>query len=681
MGPLGDWTYLRAGVVAIAAAVVFAIAVPLTAGVFDHTRPFDINDPNSEVERAYAAYEQAQGVVSDADVALLVSAPATGAAVERRLAAVNGIADAYGPADDPHLRSADGGEMLVLGRSAAGINRVDLGDDVKAAFEGQPGVTAGGVAVAAFEIGQQTEQDTRRIEVFAAPILLLLLLFVFRSPLAAALPLLLAGFSITTSLAALSLLGRVIDIDVFSLQVVTGLGVGLAIDYSLFVLARYRIEIRRGEGYRLAQQRTIASAGRTVMFGALTVAAALAALIAFPEQFLRSTGIAGGLVALMSGVAALVVLPAVLALLGPRVDPGWERSADRTAPATDPLSGGSHFWRGVAARVTRAPIPWATAALVVIGVIALPVLGGSLTTPDARSLPESAGARSVAERIAADFPQAGATSLGVLIPPGADVGTANERRRLSRLGVESGPPYELGDGSTYIHLTAAVDPLSDAGQDVVKEVRALPWPAGTLVSGRAAELTDQRAAIGSRAWLVIAIVVITNLMLVFVFLRSLLLPLLSLALNALTVLASFGLMVAAFGSHTVTDLLGTTTQNGIDVSIPALAFAVVFGLSTDYGIFVFSRIAEARRGGASDGEAIADGLARTGRLITSAAVIFAVAVGANIFSDLVIVKEFALAVAFAVLLDATVVRGVLVPAALKLAGPRAWWPGPAGSRR
>ena len=178
----------------------------------------------------------------------------------------------------------------------------------------------------------------------------------------------------------------------------------------------------------------------------------------------------------------------------------------------------------------------------------------------------------------------------------------------------------------------------------------------------------------------IAIVVATNLLLVFVLLRSLLLPLLSLALNALTVLASFGLMVAAFGSHAVTDLLGTTTQNGIDVSVPALAFAVVFGLSTDYGIFLFSRIAEARSGGASNGEAIAGGLARTGRVITSAAVIFAVAVGANIFSDLVIVKEFALAVAFAVLLDATVVRGVLVPAALKLAGPRAWWPGPARSR-
>ena len=175
------------------------------------------------------------------------------------------------------------------------------------------------------------------------------MLFVFRSPLAAALPLMLAGFSITTSLAALSLLGRVIDIDVFSLQVVTGLGVGLAIDYSLFVLARYRIEIRRGEGYRIAQRRTIASAGRTVMFGALTVAAALAALIAFPEQFLQSTGIAGGLVALMSGIAALIVLPAVLALLGPRLDPRWERAADRTTPPPDPLSGGSHFWRGVAA--------------------------------------------------------------------------------------------------------------------------------------------------------------------------------------------------------------------------------------------------------------------------------------------------------------------------------------------
>ncbi len=677
---LGEITYLRAGRIALVAAVLFAIALPVASTVFDHTRPFDISDPGSEVERGYSAYEDAQGVVSDPDVVVLLSGPAVSraATLQRRLAGIEGIAASYGPGDDTSLRAAAGGEALLLGRSAAGVNRVDLGEAVSNAFANEPGVTPGGVAVAAYEIGRQTEQDTRRIELFAAPLLLLLLLFVFRSPLAAALPLLLSGFSIVTTLAVLSLLGRAVGIDVFSLQVVTGLGVGLAIDYSLFVLARYRIEIRRGDGYQRAQLRTVATAGRTVMFGSLTVAAALAALIAFPQQFLSSTGIAGGLVALLSGVAALVVLPAVLALLGPRVDPRWERAVDRSAPPPDPLSGGSGFWRGVAERVMAAPIPFATLALIAIAAIAAPGIGGSLTTPDARSLPESTGARTVAERIAADFPAAGGTRLGVLVPSGSHPASTTARAELGQLpGVDVGRGFKLTNGDTYLHLTAPVDPLSGAGQDLVASVRGLPWPPGTLVSGRAAELTDQRASIGSHAWVVVAIVVCTNLLLVFALVRSLLLPLLSLALNALTVLASYGLIVAAFGSHTVAGLLGTQVQDGIDVSIPALAFAVVFGLSTDYGIFLFSRIAEARREGLAPEEAIASGLARTGRLITSAAVIFAVAVGANAFSDLVIVKEFAVGVAFAVLLDATIVRGILVPAALKLGGRRAWWPGDA----
>jgi uncharacterized membrane protein YdfJ with MMPL/SSD domain len=676
---VGEITYLRAGTIVIVAAALLAAALPLSAGIFDKVEPFDISDPGSEVERAYAAYEDAEGTRPDPEVVLLADAGAVATATTD-LEAVDGVALVVGPSADPALNSTDGSSALVLGFTEAGSNRVEIGERVEAAFAAEDdGVLAGGTAVAAYEIGEQTEDDTRRIELFAAPVLLLVLLAVFRSPVAAALPLILSGFSILITLALLSLLTGVVDIDVFSLQVVTGLGVGLAIDYSLFVLARYRIEMRRDEGYRNAHVTTTLTAGRAVLFGALTVAAALAALIAFPQQFLSSTGIAGALVAILSGVAALFVLPALLALLGPRVDPGWERAADRTAPEPDPLSGGSEFWTTVSHRVMAHPFPWATAALIAMLAIAAPTLGGSVTTPDARALPESAGARQVADRAAAEFENGNPTRLGVWVPSGA--GPAEVQRATKGIGGEKGsqtsvePPRKLRDGSLYVGIVSPLDPLSDEGQDLVEEVRDAPFPEGSLVGGRAAELTDQRTSIASNAPLVVAIVVITNLLLVLLMVRSVVLPLVSIALNALTVLAAYGLMVAAFQSETVAELLGAGVQEGIDVSVPVLAFAVVFGLSTDYGIFVFSRIAEARRSGMDEADAITAGISRTGRLITSAAVIFAIAVGANVFSDLVIVKEFALAVAIAVILDATIVRGVLVPSILRMLGRRAWWPG------
>lgn len=662
----------------VAAVALLAAALPLAAGVFDRVEPFDISDPGSEVERAYAAYEAAEGVRPDPEVVLLAEAGDVEAAATT-LEGIDGIAFVRGPGEDPTLTSKDGSAALVLGFTEAGTNRVEVGEAVGESFAGpDDGVIAGGTAVAAYEIGEQTEDDTRRIELFAAPVLLLVLLAVFRSPVAATLPLVLSGFSILVTLAILSLLTSVVAIDIFSLQVVTGLGVGLAIDYSLFVLARYRIEMRRDDGYERAHARTIATAGHAVLFGALTVAAALAALIAFPQQFLSSTGIAGALVATFSGIAALLVLPALLALLGPRVDLGWERAVDRSAPEPDPLSGGSAFWTRISERMMRHPVPWASLALLAMLAVAAPILGGAVTTPDARALPPSAGARIVADRAAAEFENGNPTRLGVWLPAKADrakTQAAIEELARGEEAPDVEPPRKLADGSWYVDVVAPVDPLSEAGQDLVDAARAAPFPTGALVGGRAAELTDQRASIASHAPLVIGIVVITNLLLVLAMVRSLILPLVSIALNALTVLAAYGLMVAAFQSEAVAELLGAGAQGGIDVSVPVLAFAVVFGLSTDYGIFLFSRIAEARRSGMSEPEAITAGISRTGRLITSAAVIFAIAVGANVFSDLVIVKEFALAVAIAVILDATIVRGILVPSILRMLGARAWWPG------
>ena len=687
---MGDFTYRHARAIVIVTGLLLLASAPLAAAIFDRVEPFDISDPDSEVERAYDAYEEATGITPEPGVLLLVE-PEGGAddiAGQRRLldvagelAEIEGIGAVSTPLDRPEQLSDDGQEALVAGFLEEGAGRVETGERVEDEFSGDPDVLAGGVAVAAHQIGVQTEEDTRRIELFAAPVLLLLLLLVFRSPVAAALPLALAAFSITLTLALLSVLSEIVDIDLFSLQVVTGLGVGLAIDYSLFVLARYRLEIRRNRGYEEAQARTIASAGRTVAYGALTVAAALAALIIFPQQFLSSTGISGALVALLSGATALIILPAMLALLRSRVDPGYAAAQPAGTPAPDPLGGGSRFWTGLAERVMARPVPIATVALLVMLAVAAPAIGGQLTTPDARVLPDERSARQVFDAVNERFEDLPAERIVVVVPPDADrVEIAPARDSIPTGSNPSfGPIRALADGSTYLEVRSDLDPLAERGQRLLERVRAAPWPEGTLIGGRAAELADQRSSVADHAAPVVAVVVLTNLLLVLLMVRSLVLPLVSIALNALTVAASYGVMVALFENETTAELLGTFAQDGIDVSVPILAFAVVFGLSTDYGIFLFSRIAEARRDGLGERAAITVGLARTGRLITSAAVIFAVAVGANVFSDLVIVKEFAVAVAVAVLLDATIVRGLLVPAVLRLLGSRAWWPGGRGA--
>lgn len=682
MRTLASLTYLRAGTISLVTLLVVLAAAPFAAGVFERTEPFDISDPDSEVERAYASYEEAVGVDSEPEVLLLVEPgagagrsapiPATAAAAER-LKSIGGIGTVERAPRRSELVSADGAAALVVGFLEAGANRVTAGEAVAEAFADDPQVTAGGISVAAYQIGEQTEEDTRRIELYAAPFLLLLLLAVFRSAVAAALPLALGAVSILLTFAALSGLATVMDIDLFSLQVVTGLGVGLAIDYSLFIIARYRSELRAGRGYEEAQRRTMATAGRTVAFSALTVAAALAALVIFPNQFLRSTGVAGGLVALLSGGAALVVLPALLALLGARVDPGFAGSSDEDDPPPEPLGGGSDFWRGLAARIGRHPLPVAAVTLTAMVAIGLPGLGGRLTTPDAGSLPAGESARQVADAATERFPQLPATRLSVVIPVDG-AGTEEARARVLGLPdvVEVTEPAPLDPQRALSVVAATVDPLSEEGQELVAEVRAAPWPEGTLIGGRAAELADQQQSIEAHAIAVVALIVATNLLLVFLTVRSVVLPLVAILLNALTVFAAYGLMVFLFETDATAELLGAGRQTGIDISVPILAFAVVFGLSTDYGIFLFSRIAEARRGGLDPGAAIAEGLSRTGRLITSAAVIFAVAVGAFAFSDLVIVKEFAVAVSIAVLLNATLVRGLLVPAVLTMLGGRAW---------
>jgi RND superfamily putative drug exporter len=669
MRALSRLTYVHAGLLLGVAAVLFCGAGLLASQIFDSVDPFDIGDPDSEVARAAATVEDLTGHTAEPGVVLLVSAkpddlePAENAA--RTLSGLPEIARVETARDQPALVNPQG-DSLVLGFLTRDAVRVDVGEATVNAFESNPAVTPGGTAVAAFQVGERSEDDTRQIELYAAPVLLLLLLLVFRTALASILPLAVAAFSIVITMAILRLLTEATSIDLFALQTVTGLGTGLAIDYSLFILGRYREELASGEDPEDALRTTLATAGRTVAYSALTVAAALASLIAFPQPFLHSTGIAGAITAIVAGITALTVLPSIIAELGTAVD--------RLAIRRDPLRSGRgdrSLWRRLPRGVCSRPVSSLLVGTGVLVLLASQALGIDLTTPDARELPKGDSARVVAESID-EFPQITPTRLYAVVPA-AEASDPQLLASIQRVDevASARPPVPLDPSTSMIAISSYVDPLSDAGQNLVDDVREV-LPEGSLLGGRAAEQADQRASILDHAPLVILLVVVTNLVLLALITNSLLVPIIAVFLNLLTVAASIGVLVVTFTTEFGSSLMGTDVQSGIDMSVPVIAFAVGFGLSTDYGIFLLARIKEERERGLSDGDAIVEAVSSTGRLISASAVLLAIAVGAFVFSDLVIVKEFAVAIVASVILDATVVRGLLIPAVLKLLGPAAW---------
>lgn len=675
---LADLTYLRAGRLLAAAALITLLAVPAVFGVFGAVDPFDISNPSSESIRAVDRFAERTGERPEPEVILLVEGGESEAeAAATQLAAIEGVSRTISPEQDRRLYDREGSQSLVLGVLAGpDADLPAVGQAVEDSFASDDGVEVGGGAVALHQISVQAESDVRTIELFAAPALTLLLLLIFRSVVASMLTVAVGVLSILLTLAAVRGIAAVAGVDLFALQVITGLGAGLAIDYSLFMITRYRTELAKGDGFRAAHASTVAIAGRTVATSAVTVAAAMLALAIFPEPFLRSTGIAAGIVALLAGLTAVTLLPAALALLGPSVDAG-QLVATRSEPdgLGNPERGRPPFWERAAKQAIRRPLPIAAIGITITVGLALPALGGEIVSANADSLPSGDSARQVAGDVASDFDRFPATTLTIVVADGVDIHSAEvaaARESLAAQGVRFRPMRVPGAGISAISAESGVNPISDAGGRFVEEVREADWPAGTLITGTAAVQADERASIGARAPLAVALVVLISVFMVLHLLRSWLLALLAVLMNLLTVAASYGLVVAIFTGGLIPDLLGFTPQLGIDASVPVLTFAVVFGLSTDYGIFLFSGIAEARAKGADHDEAIVLGVGRTGRVITAAAALFALAIGAFVFSDLFIVKEFAVAISLAVILDATLMRGLIAPSALKLIGPRVW---------
>jgi RND superfamily putative drug exporter len=658
--------------------VVVACALGASS-IFDRAKPFGFQDPDSESSRSTDVLEDATGERVLPDVVLLVEpegtsgarvAPATQQAAAE-LRAIPEVTRVVTPADDTRLVTQDQRTALVLGFLHSETDDVPaVGEEVEERFGGEHGITVGGAAATSHQLNQTTEDDLRRIEFFAAPLILLLSLIVFRGLVAASLPLVVGAVSILTTLLLLGFLSAVMDIDVFAINIVTALGLGLAIDYSLFLVSRFREELDTAPSTEEALASTMATTGRMIVFSGLTVAAALLALCIFPQRFLYSIGVGGALVAIASTAVCLLVLPAVLAMLGPRVNalaPPWLQAR--------PTGG---LWHGLARFVLRHPVSIATITVLAMVIAGIPFLRVELTRADATVLPQDATARQVDSAIRTRFPVDPAYRIVVAVETPSDTTdpaiTTATRQLAAVPGVDGvGPPIRVSDELLRVDGQLTVDPFSDRAVDAADEARSINWGGPALVGGPSAELIDQRSSLSDHLPLALTFLVLSTVLILYAMTRSVTLPLVALVTNALTVSVAFGVLVLVFQDGRLEGLLDFTSQNALDSSMPILLFAVAFGLSTDYGVFLLQRIQEARKETSDPDDAIAIGLARSGGQITAAALLFAVAMGVFAFSELVYVKEVAIGTAVAVLVDATIVRGFLLPAVLRLLGPWAWW--------
>jgi uncharacterized membrane protein YdfJ with MMPL/SSD domain len=666
-------------VLAIAAAF-FLVAGALGSGVADKLDPYGADDPATETviakERLEAAgYRDVQAVVlvQDADVRSGAGADRV-AAVADEVRGVDGVRDVTGFAetgsDDFVSRSGDATYLAVTMDATEDDELQETGEAIVAAVEGEDGVLVGGNAVAQAQINEKVESDLQRAELIAFPILFLLSLLFFRSLVAAALPLLVGGLAIVSTMLLLTVASELGSISIFALNLVTGLGLGLAIDYSLFVVSRYREEIARTGPGMQALRRTMATAGKTVLFSSITVAGALAALAVFPQRFLYSMGIGGALVALAAAAISLIVLPAVLALLGERVNSLSPSFLQRRAEA-DSRPATEGFWYRLSRTVMRVPGRIALASAALLIALGIPFLSINFTSVDAQVLPTDTSARQVDDVLRAEFPPFRDSPIVLAVSGREEAGeTARAAGELPGAAAVADPAPLKGD-EFAVEVVSSSPPLSDSSQALVDDLRALPGDA--QVTGFTANYVDLQDSLVEHLPLVLAIVAGVTLIVLFLMTGSVILPLKQLVMNLLGLSAVFGILVLIFQDGRLESLLGYTSDGGLESTQPLLLFAVAFGLSTDYGVFLLSRIKEARDAGASDSESVAIGLERTGRIVTAAALLFCIAIGAFVTSQILFIKQVGVGTALAVLIDATIIRALLVPSLMEMLGRWNWW--------
>jgi putative drug exporter of the RND superfamily len=671
------WRVALSGIVFAAICGVFGgpVAGLLQGGGF--------NDPSAQSTSAADRLEAATGIRPDGGVVVVVKTgqPITSQAtleevdrVTRIVAADPGVKLAlnYVTTRSPALLSNDGTETLVIGelRSMSDTDAGVASARIQHALSGDPAVKVGGFGLANTQVQSQVSADLAHAEELAFPILFLLSLWVFRGAVAALLPLLVGGVTILGSFLGLRLVTLETPLSIFALNLVTGMGLGLAIDYSLFMVSRFREELAAGRGTDEALRRTLNTSGRTILFSSLTVAAAIASLMVFPEKFLYSMGVGGVLVALVACGVSLIVLPAVLKLLGPRVNALAPRSWQR------PLEVGDGFWYRLSHFVIRRPLPVAIGGAALLLILGLPFTGIKFTSVDASVLPTTTSSRQVSDILANDFPASSRSTVYVIAdaPANDSVQVPALVEQIKALpGVTGADAAPAGNDHWRIDVHTRDGGLATSTLDVVRGIRALQLPLHVEVGGSSAAFIDLQASLGAHLPIAIAIVITATVLLLFLMTGSVVLPLKAVVMNALTLSAAFGVLVLIFQDGNLSGLLDFKSQGALESTQPVLLFAIVFGLSTDYGVFLLSRIKEARDAGQPNSEAVAIGLGRTGRVVTAAALLFCVAIGAFATSQIVFIKELGIGTAAGVILDATIVRAFLVPSLMGLLGRWNWW--------
>jgi trehalose monomycolate/heme transporter len=724
----GRFIFRRRRLVIAAGVIVIVLAAIWGTGVFGRLQSaggFVPPGSQSQQEASLAAKAFGPGA---GDVVLLytstsqaVRSPAYKAEVSASLARLPGnrvqSAQTYWSTGSPAFVSANGRTTYALlelagDGDAAKIKNFDaIQRDLSA-----PGLTvqAGGQIPTEAAINKEVMSDIGRAEGISLPVLLVLLLVIFGSLAAASLPLAVGGIGIIGSFAALRLLTLATPVSIYSVNITTILGLGLAIDYGLFMVGRFREELRRQGTVEEALARTVATAGRTVAVSGITVAMALASLLLFPEVFLRSMGYGGVATVLVDMLAALTVLPALLAALGHRVNalrirrslsapvsqtPVSQTAVSQTAVSQTAVSqtavsqtfeaaGG---WYRLARSVMRRPAAYALVIVVVLLALGAPVLHISWGGTDARALPATAPARQVTEALNRDFPGNVTAPVESLVQFNGAVASSPSRQSqlesyistLRRVPGATGARLTGVRGDTArIDLSYGPDPLSAQARQIVQRVRGIAPPAGAraYVGGQSAQLVDELSSLSATVpWMALVMAAATFVLLFLAF-GSVILPVKAIVMNVLSLSATFGVVVWIFQEGHLSGPLQFAATGTIDPTMPILMLAIIFGLSTDYEVFLLSRIRERYDVTGHNSEAIASGLQRTGGVITSAALLLVIVVGAFSASGITFIKLMGVGMIVALIVDASIVRVMLVPATMRLLGRANWW-APAPLRR
>ncbi len=707
---LGQGLVRHRKLVVVLFAIGFVLAGVLGAGVAEKLSNGGFEDPRADSTKAHHLLDE-HFDAGEPNVVLVVTAnggdvddPAVadaGIAITDRLTATSNVSEVvsyWSLGNPPPLRAGDSSSAMVLGRVDGTEDEVH--DQVVAIVEdfsyddGTVTVGVTGRDAVFAEVGSTIEHDLAVAELIAFPITAILLLIVFRSVISALLPLAVGGIAIVGTFLVLTVLSELTLVSIFALNLTTALGLGLSIDYALFIVSRYREERGNGHESALAVVRTVATAGRAVFFSGLTVAISLGALLVFPIAFLRSFAYAGIPVVGLAVLGAIVFLPALMALLGDRIDKLSLPRRNRTV-----VEGA--FWSKLAHAVMARPLPIATAVIVVLLILGSPFLHIAFGLPDDRVLPASSDVRQVSDQLRDDYDSNDTGALAVVLPgndPITEEGAigvyAAELSQLdgaARVDSASGiyidgqmvladaPNADRfvveGEAGTWLSVVPSVEPVSEEGEQLVADIRALPAPDGehALVGGLSAQLTDVKQGIFDRLPYALGVIVVATFILLFLMFGSVLVPAKALVVNTLSLTATFGAMVWIFQDGHFADSLGFTPTGLLDTTTPVLMFCIAFGMSMDYEVFLLSRIKEEYDRTGDNASSVAAGLAKTGRIITAAAVLISVVFLAFATSSVSFIKLFGIGLTLAVLMDATLVRATLVPAFMELAGDANWW--------